>query len=386
MTVLSSIPDLMEISKQFKLRHFFTCTDKFPANFLAERFLLSQHQDWGLSHTACGVHEVSACEKTMATAVSGHISGMLSVGLSTRHAGVLKELRQVLYNLFEEHLEVLVGVGTCKQHRLAMYDLFLPVVCDSSATRAVGEHRAKCKKSIAFVNQKRRLVLSMFLNGDITQERLVHYTSGFKDRDDILLEIKKYLIPELLPTGVPLVNRNKWLGTEEAMSFFGILLCHHNLLPRMMTAWKKSSQDVAPAAGSIAEGPDLGPNGSSWGKAASSSKAAACPKISLPIDGLEDVGEEDEDEFKSEPVFDPVTGDIDWAEFRKATLGKALAWCNCDPRDVVILITAAFNPIFRLMTDAIWLGSEAFEKAQNDKVSTGECAAIEFWSCTWAQE
>ena len=372
MSLLSSIPDLMSVSTKFKIKHFFTCTDKFPANFVAEKFVQSQYPEWGLSHTVCGVHEVSACEKSMATAVSGHISGMLSLGLSTRHAGVLKELRQVLYNLFVEHLEVLVGVGICKQHRLAMYDLFLPVGIDSPATKAVGEYSKSCKKRSTFVNQRRRLIISTYLNGDITEERLVHYTSGFRDRDDILLEIKKYLIPELLPTGVPLVNRNKWLGTEEAMSFFGLLLCHHNLLPRMMKAWKKSSQEVAAAPDSIAEGPDLGPNWSSWAEAV---RRKACPNPSLPslpIDTLEDVEEEDEDQFKSEPVFDPVTGDVDWTEFRKATLGKALAWCDIGPRDVVILITAAFNPIFRLMTDAIWLGSEAFEKAQNDKASRGE--------------
>lgn len=377
MSVLSLVPNLRDLAAKFRLKQFFTCTDKAPYNFVAEKHVQSEHEGWGLSHSACGVHEVSTCEKAMAALVSGHISGMLSLGLSLQHAGVTRELRQVLFDIFAEHLEVRVGVEVCKSHRLAMYDLFLPVGSDHFTTRVHGVHEgaARCKKQSVFANEKRRLILSTFLNGDITQERILHYSPTFRNREDILLDIKKYLIPELLPSGVPLINRNKWLGSEQALSFFGIFLCHHNLLPRIMAAWKKRSPDVTATSASIADGPDLGPNWSSWGSVINGRQASQKP--SLPTSDEPEGMQEDDNEDTTfletlGNIYDPVTGDIDWAEFRKATLGKAQAWCECNPRDIVILITKAFQPVFRLMTDAIWLGSEAFEKIQKAKVMQGE--------------
>ena len=126
--LLARLPDLKYLAQKFDSSHMFTTTDRFSANLCAEKSIQSDYDSkFSLTHMMCQIHELSGCEKNMASIVSGHIGGMLSIGLCMRNAGALKDLRAALGRVLRREVQVLWGLPRSNQHRDAIYNLFLPI-------------------------------------------------------------------------------------------------------------------------------------------------------------------------------------------------------------------------------------------------------------------
>eukprot|EP00438_Fugacium_kawagutii_P029552 Skav201253 [mRNA] locus=scaffold1492:61058:62422:+ [translate_table: standard] len=209
--LLGIIPNLLEVSKSFLLRHNFVCTDRFSANLSAEQ-LIKMSLGLSSTHGLCQVHKLSASEKSMSQILAGHIGGIVSLSLSMRSAGSVRELQEALFGMLSEELRVCVGAPQCEAQRRAIYKLFLP---DSSETdTCVGARAARRGSNPALAFQKRALVLDHFLNGDISSDAICHWVPVYRDRGEVLAEMKKYLVPALVPGACPVLNRGKWLGAE----------------------------------------------------------------------------------------------------------------------------------------------------------------------------
>lgn len=313
--MMAVIPNLEAVSSCFQQKLLLTTTDRFGANLAAERDIQARFKDFVSTHMPCGVHELSTCEKAMSDITSGHVGGLLSLGLSMRSAGALKELRKCLAMVLEERLVVKVGNPKCVEHRNAMYDLFLPVhdnICTEVGN--VSRRNSSCQ------NAQRRCILNHFLNGDIfDQENVVHYTPVLRSRNEILEDMRRHLINCLLPRCCPVLNRSKWLGCETCFSYVGVLLTHHGLLAPLLMKWKNQQSTLHSEGSNLAAGPapgpGLGPLWDGWAAVA----AGMCGGISserLQQDQSEDMLDEQvedgpDDEFLAETPFDPVTGDLD---------------------------------------------------------------------------
>lgn len=389
--VMDILKNLEEVSSSFQSRRQFVTTDRYSANLAAERDLQAKFsrnnpsKPFIFTHSTCNVHKVSGAGKSMSQILAGHVGGMVSVSLSMRSCGSLRELRQCLQTIFRESLVLKVGEPRGQKHRQAIYDLFLPVTSDSCTQ--VGQHASSNSvNNYAISSEKRRLILDYYLNGEIEKPEIVHYSTLPKDRETVLSEIQQILIPALLPAACPVLNRSKWLGCERSFQWIGILLTHHNLLHRLMKAWKGDAK-VQAKPSDISEGPILGPQWSSWANIARPSDSA--DSRSVPVldgDGVhkgEDLDESkyqyfgldsDDDEFTAD-IFesqDLATGDIDWASLNKANIQKALAWLETKPAYILVTMSLAWSPILKLMRDTIYLGSEEWEKQQVAKTDSSE--------------
>ena len=388
--MLNLVPNLDSVSRQFAGRYMHVATDRYSANLAAEADLKKKNQPFGLVHTTCNVHKVSSAEKSMSDVLKGQLSGMVSLSLCMSSPGALKELRQCLFEIFKEDLTLKVANPSCQAHRRGIYDLFLPV-SDASDTH-VSEYsgRKSSKQTSCARRQQRRAILDHYLNGDINSRTVTHHCQGIRDREVVLDEFKHYVVPALVPSTLPVLNRAKWLGCEESFRWVGLLLAHHNLLARLMERWKGGVQGLT-AADSKMDGPtpgafDLaGSRHERWAQAAASASAASASfGLDLDGDGMDgaprnpafDMVEPDEgcfdDPFAPETVSDPITGDLDWAECNRANVRKALAWLESNPADVTIMMTIAWEPILQLMRDTIFLGSEEWERQEDAKVAAGE--------------
>ena len=398
--IMSTIPNLLDLGALFDMRHMFVCTDRFSANLAAERDIQAVYSEalpkglqFGLTHTGCQVHKLSTCEKAMAEILAGQVGGLVSLGMSMRSAGAVKELQEILFRVLSEELVVQVGRPTGEAHRKAVYDLFLPTHNDASTQ--VNEQDSKSRADSVLSRERRRAILDHYLNGDIAQKTIIHMSPVFRSRDEILEEMKRNLVPALICGACPVLNRGKWLGCETTFRWVGLLLTHHDLLTKIMVRWKGASNTVAAVPQSVATGEapcglGLGPRKwGSWAQAAVSAATAAANSSSAMHTGSAgetggaehaglvmrvDVGVDlnQDDAFLPEPVQDPLTGDINWAEHNKASIAKAIAWLETKPKNSVILMSVCWDPVLRLMRELIGLGSQQWEHRQEEAASCGE--------------
>ena len=152
----------------------------------------------------------------------GHVSALIACALSMCGGGSRARLYQILKEIIESRLEVVVGqtpdeAALRRQH---VHDLFLTTASDGK------------KKMSAFRTQWRRLVLSFFFNGDLSEDRIVFWTPMRLTKGQVLKKMLTYVVPALLPAKCPIFPRSRWHGGHLAVSWAGVLATHHNLLRR----------------------------------------------------------------------------------------------------------------------------------------------------------
>ena len=235
-------------------------------------------------------------------------------------------------------------------------------------------------------NLKRREVLNFYLNGDIDDAQIISWSPVLRSREDVLAEFERFVIPALLPFSCPVLNRGKWLGSEDCFSWQGVLASHHGLLTKVLTRWRKVDKPLAEEV-SVTSGVALGPQWSGWSTLVSTANR---PTPLLPaIDNGSNCSDSELEEhpegfnfetglddkpdlYSAERIQDPITGDIDWKQMNRATQTKASAWAATSPGNKLILISVAFRPVLDLMRDTIRLSSDAWERNEVLKQSEGE--------------
>ena len=233
------------LAKLFKMRVTLACSDRAASNLSAEKTLRQDAERAGcstiLTHTPCDIHKLSTCEKATLNLVSSHVSGMVNTGLATRIAGSKDALRRHLFDVIQERLEVRIGPPQCVEARNKVYDLLLQNLCTGYADQE------KYRRAQQMLHQKQRLIFNKYLNGNIEEEGVVvHYVSSPRPRDAVLDDFKRFVIPALVPTPCPLLNRSKFMAFEATAKWIGVLAVHHNLLAPLMERYHGKSEAAAP--------------------------------------------------------------------------------------------------------------------------------------------
>ena len=237
----SLVPELDNVAKLFPLKASLPCTDAAASNFAAEVLHARRNPGWVKTHTACQIHKTSTCTKGALSLVDGHISGVLAIGIATQFSGSISKLRKILYNLLEQRLEIRIGPPCAVEYRHGIYDVVLDPSLDTSRSG---------KRGRTLTVKRQREVLATFLNGDIQEDgTIVHWSTRPVDRAKLLQCMQKWVVPALVPSVCPKLNRGSWLGHEGSLNWVALLALHHNLLqPLLFTFCNFQAPAPAPAA------------------------------------------------------------------------------------------------------------------------------------------
>jgi hypothetical protein len=360
-----SVPDLENASDLFDLQLQLVTTDRYGANTTGEASMQAAHPRYVKLHTPCDVHKASSCQTAQLNLASDHITGIINCGLSMREAGATALFRQHLFDIISERLIICREEppgGRIKQYRLDVYDVFL----------STNLTRADDKPFYRQLRSKQRAVLSFFLNGDLEKHDVVDfYTTTQITRGEVLCLMKQHLVPALLPHGISIFPRSRWLGGECAVDSCGLIACHHNLFePAMKRMLHEPEAEQQP------EQPVNTRRG--WVGVSSEPRQEPCQEHEQPLQF--DPGSVDLDPSDlpaAQPVLPEVlpsgdeSKDTNWAEVNKTIRSSALKWVNSSPVDELVIIRLAMSVTTTLICKFLYLAGTKWEREQRHKASTG---------------
>ena len=107
----SCLPDLHELVHPGPGVHSFSlpCSDRHASNLACEAAISAQDGDWLLAHTLCDVHKASQIQTVMLAFLKSQISGLISCALSMYSAGATHKLRQALFEVLDDTVDVREG-------------------------------------------------------------------------------------------------------------------------------------------------------------------------------------------------------------------------------------------------------------------------------------
>ena len=252
---ISALPEFARLHSDFpvKLRH--SCSDRYSANYRAERGLREPGfmEAFSLIHLGCDVHKLSTTMGWTQASCSNEISAVLNVALTCSNLGGVRKLRDLLTALLldEVHIseEPRPTDAITKKYREDVYALFLPLHGPDRRT-----------------NMKRRFILNYYLNGQLQSETVTHHClfGCCEGRHETFSNISLHLVWALLPCQCPILCRKNWLGTLPNLDWIGLMESHHGLFRRLMikfcrqaTVWSARRQQ-SPAKQSSRLGRPLG--------------------------------------------------------------------------------------------------------------------------------
>lgn len=222
---ISSVPELSRILQGFPMQVRLTCTDKAGCNFRCEAGLCEEGYMPGVTscHVPCDVHRLSTSIGISNRSLETDVSGVLNCGLVLNEVGIIRRLREMLLDIFDDELTIVntFPPNDAHERRCAVYDMFLPINGVSTSY----------KKS----NLKRRKILSTFLNGTLLEEQCTHYcVDCCSSEEETLASAKAFLVWSLLPFNMPIYSRKSWVGQDFSLDWIGCLEAHHRLFSRLV--------------------------------------------------------------------------------------------------------------------------------------------------------
>lgn len=370
--IISSVCLPKALLEKFRLQVDLPCTDRHPSNMAAERALQSEEPEWCKSHSPCLLHKAAAIQATQFKLVSGHISGMLSMGLSMQAAGTSGLLKKLLADILSEKLVVFHGFPPphFAEHRDELHRLFLP-------------NNPWDKNRLLHLKQK--CILDYFMNGNLQDHERIHFWTTIPGlcKETVLPVFTKYVVAALIPHKCPYFNRSKWLGGELNLQWNGLLSTHHGILPELVARWVSATSDIPVGKQSVLGGQsghacvaDIDAAKQSWEhfidkKFQKRTTLGAEPEA----DACQDAGKAGNEAVESvEAEMEQtkhVDADIDWAAFNRANKRKALAWANTSPGPVIVSMQLCMRPSMRFLCTLVKLASEAWQRENLAAASKG---------------
>jgi hypothetical protein len=366
------IPVLDATSSLFKCKVQFSCTDRYGANTNAEAGLQAAHPGFIKVHLPCDIHKAASSQTAQMDLAGRHISGVIAVGLVMRDGGATMRLREILFDILEEKLIICIGPpprGYIKEHRLAIYELFL----GSTLTRS------EDKPSQLRLRARQRAVLNHFLVGDLEDgDSVPFWTLTETSKEDVLQQFKQHVIPALLPHAIPIFPRSRWLGGECAIDSIGLLSAHHNLFkPSILRFVGQSSSSDAMAEAGPNDARGAAPIG--WGSVAArfDESNVEHPFLAAADDdnvSNEVIAHDVESEFQPAQLPDPASipdPETKWAEYNQSLKNSVMSWVLTDPLCVLVMLRTAMSPVTDLLCKFLHISGKKWSTQQQQKQAAG---------------
>ena len=220
--VINSVPGYVDFAweQDFKLHVRHCCSDSYSANFLAERLLKQDMPSWISADTVCDVHRLYTATKTAMSTVDYDISGLLNLSLALSGAGTVSTLRKILARIFGRRLTIIYEhaptetMGSPAQmYQQELFDTFLPTIGVDSARRTL--------------NEKRRFVLSYYLNGRLGPgQKVIEHWCPFgccHTPSQTLMNFSKWVCWALIPCSLHRFPRSRWTNYDRSIDWTGLL-------------------------------------------------------------------------------------------------------------------------------------------------------------------
>ena len=367
------------LAQRFTMRVTLACSDRAGSNLAAERSIRQDAEMAGAStvlvHTPCDVHKLGTCQKSVLSLVSSHISGMVNVGLATRLAGSTATLRAHLLAIFSERLEVSVGPPQYEDYRKEVYDLLLEDLC--TVYSAEDKHR----RAKTPLRRKQRAILSRYLNGNLEDERIVHWAEAPVSREAVLKEFERFVVPALVPGPCPVLNRSKFLAFESTAAWVALLTVHHNIFAPLMQRFHGKEEQAVPLAPLVLGRPSPDSAWFDMGLRRSSTAASTREDNLSRLLGVFGVQQLDRDEDSNmpeasagEPALEQAqtSGELSWADLNKASRRKVAMYGQSKPGSTILVLLAMVKPVLRLLVQFISLSSQKYDDTQDARALQGE--------------
>ena len=383
------IPGLARFAQQFKMKVSLPASDRHWSNKGAEKGLLHDDLSWTGHHFLCDIHKAAQIQKCQSDLMSGTVSAMLMLAVSSRQGNALDEMKDHLKTLIYDRLDIKIGTppGEYATYRRAVHDVFLTV--DTTAATADDPKRL-AKESIL----KRRVVLEHLLNGDLQRHDAVEFwmpNAEWATPEQVKHVLGEWLVPALLPGLLPPFPRSRWTGADLSLNWCGLLESHHGLLRPLVQLWVGSQTHVAqavprPSEQSLFQGQGWGAvsdagnlfqssmlslvhqhheqSAAAAAAAATSSArgarpAAVDPELPSWYQPPEDIDVEVQEHMKAD------TGDVDWASFNAAVKAKLGKWSQHDSLSHAFLaLRITMAAPLKLLRESLSIAGAAWEQEQ----------------------
>ena len=367
--VVDSIPGLKDIADDsrwaFSLRH--SCTDKYTANFAAERGLSAIWSKQTLVHTTCDIHKLYSSTKSSMSVADPDVSGLLALALGWSESGAVATFKQALCRIFARRLVIYYSAAPTEdadskasQYQRHLFDLFLPLT-------GVSPSRAKQHKL-------RRFVLGRLLNGHLYQKKQVqHYCSyGCCAHAEATLRIfAVYCAWALVPCQAPVFPRSRWTRWDAAIDWAGLIEGCHGLLSQVIaeiTGVPTSSQPLPSVElQQQVDQPMLADEAhDEW-------DAMFVGRMAEPVAQFTPQQQQQPGDSGDVQADEADVGDEpeDWVAKRKQNKKKAALWLQSQPFNRLAIIKPVAALLLSLMYKFLELGGPSFAKKQRLKVAQG---------------
>lgn len=343
----SVVPDLHRLACLHETSVSLVNTDRYAANYKAERAKATERPQWTQSHYPCDVHRCATALKFAFSKVDGHVTGMISGALAMTEAGSTHVLRECMAQVLEDRLVVRLGEPTEDnvRHTIHVLNLFLPLPKAERSTvqRAGKKHIRRW--------QQQRAVLLFFLNGDISKPNVVEfYTSNWDlSHETVLRAMQRFLVPALIPCKPPLFSRKSWTGGDGVAAYYGLLCSFHSLLlPTMQLFTRQSAAPEQPLSMDAAQG------------------GQEPQPLQLPQETTGSTEQDLDADFPSNAITAETvaSGEIDWQHLNRCMRARLCRWVSLDPGEALIVIQLATLACFKLLYALLDQGSRAYETRQ----------------------
>lgn len=337
----------------FKLR--LITSDRFAAQFAAERAVTRMREGWQRLHLGCEVHMSCGSQAKSLLLCDAAISGMVRFALCLRSGGWMRVFRKALRLEILATLDIQVG--------------------QSSEEDTL--YRSQACATFAGNGRRRRLIQSLvsslpngcWENHSIVQVFLPEGTRY--DRSVIARIVASALVKSLAGTQFLIFNRSRWSANDDCVCRFGLMEACHGLLSRTFKRWlpmvgHSMRHSLAPARG---------PGGD--GLAADGCEDEACRPQALDdlggegLDGSGGAGErcaDDEEPERPESDVQPQAAteskDQDWAKKNAKNRSLALEWVLAGPLKEIVICRLVMEPNMKYLRKQLWMGSHAWESKQ----------------------
>lgn len=371
---MSRVPELARVGSMFPFRVHHACTDKYSANLKTEKAIKSEEPDYIKHHVLCYVHRLATAITAANSLFPDETAGILSVALACREVGSAGKLRDLLRQIFREKLEIKPyrprEVWT--QHRLQIYDLFLPLHGD-------GKWR----------NLKRRFILNHFLNGNLEDASVVHHFCPYNhcsSEQDVRNSFANQVAWALLPEKPPKYSRGRWVNYDRAIMWCGLLEAHHSLLQQVILRYtgKPQKQAVAhtdPAAiqdKARPHGHDMDSDDDTDNKWAGLMQELMQDE-SAPA-GDKDAHDEADDQTADQTADDHCSG-FNWIEFNRRQKAQAGSFVSSNPLANIAIMQQVCRHLLAVMHCFLMISGDEWEKQQERLSSQGKDRSYRALEC-----
>lgn len=372
-SALTKIPFWNDFSSGAKINLRHSATDRYPANYVAERMMNAQYPDSTLTHTSCDIHKLYSVVKGTLLHCDGDISGVLAVCLSAADAGSVAAMRGVLARVFLERLEVIHDMPPPehKEHRDEVFETFLPVCNVTPSKRKL--------------NLKRRFVISYFLTGPLSRQAIQHHCPwGCCPSTEATLKFMVvHLAWALIPHRCPIFPRSRWTNVDAAFDWLGLLNACHGLLEPVVyhITGKPPKPLVTEPIQEVQAEPMLLALDDDWDALYLEQKEQQCGEVEQQAptgDGqrqnlLDDNAAAAINEVEAAAVLDPRAEEDAFKKEKRQNKAKARAWVGTAPLARLIVIKETVCVLMTAMYSFLRISGHIWERRQRLSVTkTGE--------------